>query len=162
MLCYNVSLDYKHMVIDMSNEEKVVEERVGWGKTTRWNEGEKSPNPNGRPKGKKSVKPRSKMRSTLAQLYPLSKSAISILEESLKVKSKEELSAVDRERISTAKFVVKAIESLNASCLKEELAVLGIREKDKDMADEIEVDQSEEETTSRFSMTMLPTAEDLH
>lgn len=137
------------------------EERKGWGKTTRWNPGE-CPNENGRGKGVRNTKPRSKMRSTLAQLYPLTKSAVSIIEESLKQKTKEEMSATDKDRLSTAKFVIKAIESINASCLREEMAILGIREKDKDKAEVLEDNQSEDEGVSkRFSMTMLPAPSDL-
>lgn len=137
-------------------------EKKVWGGDTQFAKGV-SGNAAGRPRGSKNSKPRSQMRSTLAQLYPLSKQAIAIIEESLKKKTKEEMTAVDKERLATARFVVKAIESINASCLREEMTIMGIREKDERAADEVMEELEQDEVApSRFSLNMLPTEEDLH
>lgn len=123
-----------------------------------------SGNTAGRTKGVRNLKPRSKMRTTLYGLYQMQPEALVVIKEALKVKSKEEKALLDKDRVDAAKFVIKAIESLNNSCLKEELIILGLREKNEENAEDIEDNQSSEEEApvSRFSMTMLPKPEDLH
>lgn len=149
----------------MSDNEDVGESPIR--KTTRsettWKPGE-SANPEGRVKGSKNAKPRSKMRSTLAKLYSLEKEACEIIRLSLQppIKEKDENGKdigtkpqVDKTQLDTAKFVVKAIESFNNTCLKEELAILGIKMKDEPAGDDLEKNQEAPlEVPQGFSMDM--------
>ena len=149
----------------MSDNEDVGESPIR--KTTRsettWKPGE-SANPEGRVKGSKNAKPRSKMRSTLAKLYSLEKEACEIIRLSLQtpIKEKDENGKeigtkpqVDKVQLDTAKFVVKAIESFNNTCLKEELAILGIKMKDEPAGDDLEKNQEAPlEVPQGFSMDM--------
>jgi hypothetical protein len=127
---------------------------------TSW-KGGVSANPNGRPKGVKNAKPRSKMRSTLTKLYTLEKDAVDIIRDSLKVKKDAEGNKVetDKTQLDTAKFVIKAIESFNNTCLREEMAIVGIRAKDDNAANELEENQSVASepavNTGNFSMDMV-------
>lgn len=116
----------------------------------------KSGNPNGRPtKGneKANAKPRSKMRSTLSKLYELEGLACEVIKEHLERKDAKKTDE-EKSRLDVAKFVIKSIESLNNTCLREELAVLGIREKNQEAADDIEANNAVEETPSKFSMEL--------
>lgn len=129
--------------------------------STKWAAGE-SANPEGRPKGVRNVKPRSKMRNTLSRLYSLQNDAIDIIKESLKPPARDKDGnkiEVDRTQLDTAKFVVKAIESYNNNCLKEELAILGIKDKDPEAGKNLEESQEDKDPKSNFSMDMeaLPT-----
>lgn len=149
----------------MSDNEDVGESPIR--KTTRsettWKPGE-SANPEGRVKGSKNTKPRSKMRSTLAKLYSLEKEACEIIRLSLQppIKEKDENGKeigtkpqVDKVQLDTAKFVVKAIESFNNTCLKEELAILGIKMKDEASGNDLEENQEIPlEVPQGFSMDM--------
>lgn len=149
----------------MSYNEDVGESPIR--KTTRsettWKPGE-SANPEGRVKGSKNAKPRSKMRSTLAKLYSLEKEACEIIRLSLQppIKEKDENGKdigtkpqVDKVQLDTAKFVVKAIESFNNTCLKEEMAILGIKMKDEASGNELEENQEDKvEAPQGFSMDM--------
>lgn len=104
---------------------------------TRWESG-KSANPNGRPKG--TGKPKSRMRSTLTKLYAIQGDAIDVLEQVIKKGDKAQLT---KEQIEAAKFVVKSIESLNNTCLREEMDIQKIREKNADAASDLEKNQEE-------------------
>lgn len=123
-----------------------------------WKAGE-SANPAGRPKGSKNTKPRSKMRSTLTKLYTLQADAVDIIRESLKAPVKGSQKVVDKTQLDTAKFVIKAIESLNNTCLREEMAIMGVRVKDSDAAEVLAAGQRDEdpkaEELGTFSMEMV-------
>ena len=117
-----------------------------------WQAGQ-SANPAGRPKGSKNSRPRSKMRTTLTKLYTLQADAIEIIKESLKKKP-----VVDKTQLDTAKFVIKAIESLNNTCLREEMAILGVKHKDANDGNTLAENQLEESKSERmksFSMDQV-------
>ncbi len=125
-------------------------------KNQLWKKGDPSPNPNGRRgngnnAGKKG-KPRSRMRNTLGKLYELEALAVEVIKEHLERKDAKKTDE-EKSRLDVAKFVVKSIESYNNTCLREELAILGVREKNEKNADDLEDNQSvEDAATSRFSM----------
>lgn len=137
--------------------EDVGESPIRKGNDTTWQAGE-SANPSGRPKGKRSVKPRSKMRTTLSKLYDLQPDAIQIIKDSMKPKfdSEGKKIEVDKVILETAKYVVNKIESLNNSCLKEEMAIVGLKMKDNEAGDEIEKNQDDVPAPSNFSLDMIP------
>lgn len=116
-----------------------------------------SGNKNGRPKAgtEKTLKgkPRSKMRSTLSKLYDLEGLACDVIKEHLERKDSKKTDE-EKSRLDVAKFVIKSIESLNNTCLREELAVIGLREKNKEAADEVEDSQSVEPAGQNFSLEM--------
>lgn len=125
-------------------------------RTTVWQSGE-SPNPEGRPRGKRNVKPRSKMRTTLSKLYDLQKDATDIIRDSLlpKYDSEGKKIEIDKTVLETAKFVINKIESLNNSCLKEEMAIIGIKLKDKESGNDLETNQDVDIPEAvNFSMDM--------
>lgn len=136
-----------------------IDEDVGESpiRTTVWQAGE-SANPEGRPKGKRNVKPRSRMRTTLSKLYDLQKDATDIIRDSLlpKLDADGKKIDIDKSVLETAKFVINKIESLNNSCLKEEMAIIGIKLKDQESGIELERNQDVEETPVNFSMDMPP------
>ena len=135
------------------DKEVPVKKRMG---NPAWVKGGSSPNENGRPtKGneKANAKPRSKMRSTLSKLYELESLACEVIKEHLERKDANKTDS-EKSRLDVAKFVIKSIESLNNTCLREELAVLGIREKNQEAADDIEANNAIEEAPSKFSMEL--------
>lgn len=138
------------------SEEDVGESPI---RATVWQSGE-SANPDGRPKGKRNVKPRSKMRTTLSKLYDLQKDATDIIRDSLLPKRDVDGNKieVDKTVLETAKFVINKIESLNNSCLKEEMAIIGIKLKDQESGNELERNQDVDlPTPLNFSLDMPPT-----
>jgi hypothetical protein len=62
-----------------------------------------------------------------------------------------------KEKVDTALKVIKAIESYNNTCLKEELAILGVREKDTQGANDLEDNQADTTTPPGFSMDLEDT-----
>lgn len=139
-----------------------IEEDVGESpiRATVWQAGE-SANPEGRPKGKRNVKPRSKMRTTLSKLYDLQKDATDIIRDSLlpKYDAEGKKIEVDKTVLETAKFVINKIESLNNSCLKEEMAIIGIKLKDQESGNDLERNQDVEVPPElNFSLDMPPAA----
>lgn len=144
-------------------EEDIGESPIRKTNETSWQAGE-SANPAGRAKGSRNAKPRSKMRTTLAKLYTLEKDAIDVIRESLVVRKndKGEKIEVDKTQLETAKYVVNKIESLNNSCLKEEMAILGVKTKDQEGGDMLEKNQDVEPAVqSNFSMNMEETTSKL-
>lgn len=116
-----------------------------------------SGNPAGRPKGSGKKNPRSKMRTQLAKLCELQPDALEILRISMTGKnSAGEPTTMTKEKVDMAKFVVNKIESLNNTCLREEMAILGVRDKgNEEGANQLEDNQSEAATaTGAFSMDM--------
>jgi len=116
-----------------------------------------SGNPAGRPKGSGKKNPRSKMRTQLVKLCGLQDDALEIIRISMTGKnSSGEKVQVTKDKVDMAKFVVKSIESLNNTCLREEMAILGVRDKGNDEgARQLEDNQSETATsTGAFSLDM--------
>lgn len=115
-----------------------------------------SGNPAGRPKGTGKKNPRSKMRTQLAKLCELQPDALEILRISMTGKnSAGEPATMTKEKVDMAKFVVNKIESLNNTCLREEMAILGVRDKGNDEgARQLEDNQADATTTGAFSMDM--------
>lgn len=119
-----------------------------------------SGNPAGRPKGSKRA--RSKMRGTLTKLYAIEEDAIELIRQEMTGKDKDgnKVDPPAKNKVDMAKFIVKAIESLNNTCLREEMAIMGVRDKNKENADELEANQAitEHATDSgMFSLDMPPT-----
>lgn len=142
--------------MSLTIEEDIGESPIG--NDTRWEVGQ-SGNPNGRPKGKANSKPRSKMRTTLAKLYGIQAEAIELIRQQMTGKdvNGKAVDAPSKDKVDMAKFVVKTIESLNNTCLREEALILGIREKgDVVGATQLEENQSQQtaEDTGAFSMDM--------
>lgn len=116
-----------------------------------------SGNPAGRPKGSGKKHPRSKMRTQLVKLCGLQDDALEILRISMTGKnSAGEEVTIEKDKVDMAKFVVKSIESLNNTCLREEMAILGVRDKgDSEGASQLADNQSEKATsTGAFSLDM--------
>lgn len=117
-----------------------------------------SGNPAGRPKGSGKKHPRSKMRTQLVKLCGLQDDALEIIRISMTGKNSagEVVKDMAKEKVDMAKFVVKSIESLNNTCLREEMAILGVREKgDNEGASQLTDNQSETATsTGVFSLDM--------
>lgn len=126
----------------------------------RWEAGQ-SGNPGGRPKGK--GKPRSKMRTTLSKLYTIQADAIELIRQQMTGKDSDgkPVEAPAKDKVDMAKFVVKTIESLNNTCLREEALILGIREKgNPEGAKDLEESQSQTaEETGAFSMDLVDSDE---
>lgn len=114
-----------------------------------------SGNPAGRPKGIKN-KPRSRMRTTLEKLYSIQEDAIETLRHELTGKDKDgnPVKAPSKTKVDMAKFVVKAIESYNNTCLREENLILGVKEKDPEGASQLEDNQKEPVPQIGFSLEM--------
>lgn len=142
--------------MSLAIEEDVGESPIG--NDTKWETGI-SGNPNGRPKGKPNAKPRSKMRTTLSKLYTIQGEAIELIRQQMTGKDSngKPVEAPAKDRVDMAKFVVKTIESLNNTCLREEALILGVREKgDVAGAEALEENQSQQSAvdTGAFSMDM--------
>lgn len=132
------------------NEEGRRLPKTAWGKGV-------SGNARGRPKAgteKIKGKPRSKMRNTLSKVYSLESIAVENIDKFLKMEEGD-LTPLQKNQLDMSKWVVKTIESLNNTCLREEMAILGIREKNQENADTLEDNQSiEDAVTSKFSMEL--------
>lgn len=127
----------------MSNIEEDSVEDVGDSpiNSHRWKAGT-SGNEAGKPKGTKNLKPRSRMRQTLTKLYEIQGPAIDVLNQVITGKDKDgRKTELTKEQIEAAKFVVKSIESLNITCLKEEMDILKVRQLDEKGADDLEKNQ---------------------
>lgn len=137
----------------MSNKEKFMRE-------TTWKKGCESPNPYGRkgnpdkPKGVKG-KPISKLRATISKLRELEPKALENIRMSIEGED------VDKESLATSKWLVSTVVSTVKAALSEELAIHGIRQKDNELADEVEKEQEAEEPVVKFSLVQLPTQKDL-
>lgn len=144
------------MTDDFDDKEEVDESPLH---STRFQPGQ-SGNPAGRPKG--SGKAKSRMRTTLKKLYEIESDAVELLRQSMTGKDKNgnPVSAPAKDKVDMAKFVVKAIESYNNTCLREEMAIIGIRDKGNEKgADELESNQASEkaENSGTFSMDLEET-----
>lgn len=121
-----------------------------------------SGNPAGRPKGGKNGKPRSKMRTTLAKLYEIQGPAIELVRQALTGKDANGNVCVapDKDKVDMAKWVVTKIESLNNTCLREEMAIQGVRSKNAEDAAALEENQQETSKaheTGNFSLDLVET-----
>lgn len=123
-----------------------------------------SGNPAGRPKG--SGKPKSRMRTTLKKLYDIEGDAVELIRQSMTGKDKDgnKVEAPPKEKVEMAKFVVKAIESYNNTCLREEMAIIGVRDKgNSESADELEANQQSELATESGAFSLdMPTPTTQH
>lgn len=144
----------------MNHFEDMGESPLHEERDTRFRPGQ-SGNPAGRPKGTGKKNPRSKMRTQLAKLCELQPDALEILRISMTGKnSNGEPATMSKEKVDMAKFVVNKIESLNNTCLREEMAILGVRDKgDSEGAKQLEDNQKEADATSTgaFSLDMATT-----
>lgn len=139
----------------MSQHEHMGESPLQEDRDTRFQPGV-SGNPSGRPKGSRSA-PKSKMRTQLMRLCELQEDALEILRISMTGKNSagEEVKAPAKDKVDMAKFIVNKIESLNKTCLSEELAILGVRNKGDDLgATQLEDNQKEAAATGAFSLDM--------
>lgn len=141
----------------MSHNDDMGESPLYEERDTRFKPGV-SGNPNGRPKGTGKKAPKSKMRAQLVKLCTLQDDALEILRISMTGKNSagEVVTNITKEKVDMAKFVVKSIESLNNTCLREELAILGVRDKgNEEGASQLETNQQDEATqTGAFSLDM--------
>ena len=115
-----------------------------------------SGNPGGRPKGSKN-KPRSRMRTTLEKLYTIQDDAIETIRQQLTGKDKDgnAVKAPTKDKVEISKFVIKAIESYNNTCLAEEKLILGVKDKDPDGAKALTENQEDiPKPPEGFSMEM--------
>lgn len=121
-------------------------------RSSSWKPNE-SGNKNGRPRG--TGKPVSKLRSTLARLREIEPMAL----ENIK-KSVEGDTDIDKEVLANSRWVVSTSVTVLKAAMQEELAIHGIREKNTELADEMETEQSTEPSVI-FSLNMLPEPKDL-
>lgn len=117
-----------------------------------------SGNPAGRPKGSGTKRPRSKMRTQLAKLCELQPDALEIIRISMTGKNSagQVVDKPSKDKVEIAKFVVTKIESLNNTCLKEEMAILGVAKGDAEGAKVLSENQQEATDTGAFSLDMAP------
>lgn len=127
--------------------------KESYTRETSWKKGSPSPNPSGRPKG--TGKPVSKLRSTIAKLRELETKSLENIRRSVEGED------MDKEVLASSKWVISTTIATVKAALSEELAVHGIRQKDAELADEVEKDQAEEETQVKFSLVQLPVKADL-
>lgn len=140
------------------NSDEMGESPLHEDRNTRFQPGV-SGNPAGRPKGSGSKNPRSKMRSQLVKLCELQPDALEILRISMTGKNSAGVVTAQpsKEKIDMAKFIVNKIESLNNTCLREEMAILGVANKGDDAgARQLEENQKEPDVTNNgaFSLDM--------
>lgn len=120
-----------------------------------------SGNPNGRPKGSGAKRPKSKMRGQLDQMCKLQPDALEIVRQQMTGKDSDGniVPQPSKEKVDIAKYILNKIESINNSCLREELAILGVQKNDKEGAAMLEENQQQTEVATAsglFSMD-LPT-----
>lgn len=142
------------MISEDMGESPLHEER-----DTRFQPGT-SGNPAGRPKGSGSKNPRSKMRTQLVQMCKLLPDALETIGISMTGMDSngKVVPMPSKERLDMAKFIVNKIESLNNTCLREEMAILGVRDKgDVEGARQLSDNQKEPDATSTgaFSLEMV-------
>ncbi|MNQ40506.1 hypothetical protein D3C85_541610 [compost metagenome] len=97
---------------------------------------------------------KSSMRKTLLEkLEAMCPAALKNLEDSVSGKQ------VDKEVLSTSKFVIANVVTVNKACVAEEATLNGLRTE----MDKLEEDAQEDEpeVKSKFSLTVLPTKKDL-
>lgn len=109
-------------------------------------------NRNGAPPGPRLK--RSKLRKTEEKLLAMQDLAFENLDKSLKGEE------IDKERVSTSRWVVNTLATISKSALAEEVTINNLRIGLKDGENEDQEDKDEEPVT-RFSLQMLPTPKDL-
>ena len=116
-----------------------------------------SGNPAGRPKGSGKGRPRSKMRTQLSKTCELQEDALEIMRITMTGKNSQGIAVASpaKEKVDAAKFVLNKIESLNNSCLREEMAILGVRDKgNAEGAKQLEENQQDAASTGVFSLDL--------
>lgn len=125
----------------------------------------RSGNPSGRPlKGQEKnadpvIKKQSKLRTTEKKLHRLTPQAMINIEKSVKGET------VDKEVLTTSKWVVTTAAAISKQAMMEELEINGIKDKlaQKEIEDS-QADDEEGEGLAAFSLDIvtLPTKDDLH
>lgn len=99
---------------------------------------------------------KSPLRKTLAKLQELEPHALALIEKSVKEQE------VDREALTTSKWLVTNLMSLTKAAIAEEDVINGLRlELDKAEQEEDEKEAEELNPTTRFSLHCLPSSKDL-
>lgn len=108
-----------------------------------------SGNPAGRPKGSGTKRPRSKMRTQLAKMCELQPEALEIIRIGMTGKNSagEKVDRPSKEEMDLAKFTINKIESLNSSCLREEMAIIGVANKGDTEGARV-LDENQQEATA--------------
>lgn len=111
---------------------------------TLWKKGDRSPNPNGRPKG--TGKPISGLRSTLGKLRELEAKCIenisAVVNGMHKGDKEKDISEVDKQMLETSKWVISTISSMSRAASGEEELRWNIRRQ----AEEAEKEEKKEGT----------------
>lgn len=111
------------------------------------------------PEQKEAKKKLSKLRATEKKLLNLNPKALRVISASLDGESLDG-KEIDKEQVATAKWIVNTTITVSKAAMSEEIAILGV--KDVSAQNELEERQAEdgiEDSTPRFSMTMLAEAE---
>lgn len=113
-------------------------------------------NKNGAPPGPRVRK--SKMRSLEDDMLKLKTKAMENVGKVIEGKEEE----VGKEQLTTSRWLLGQLVSVNKACVTEELAMHNIKMKNKEAAEELEESQAaEEEAPVKFSLVQLPTKSDL-
>lgn len=121
----------------------------------RFPKGNTCGNKNGAPPGPRVRK--SKMRSLEDDMLKLKTKAMENVGKVIEGKEDE----VGKEQLTTSRWLLGQLVTVNKACVTEELAMHNIKMKNKEAADELEEAQAEEEVVTRFSLVQLPTKQDL-
>lgn len=101
---------------------------------------------------------KSKMRSLEDDMLKLKTKAM----ENIKKAIDGEEESIGKEQLTTSRWLLGQLVTVNKACVTEELAMHNIKMKNKEAAEELEEAQAEEEQPAvRFSLVQLPTKNDL-
>ena len=100
---------------------------------------------------------KSKMRSLEDDMLKLKTKAM----ENIKKAIDGEEETIGKEQLTTSRWLLGQLVTVNKACVTEELAMHNIKMKNKEVAEELEEAQAEEEPQVRFSLIQLPTKQDL-
>lgn len=108
-------------------------------------------------KPKRNPKKQSKLRRTESQLLRLNAKALETIEKSVSGDV-----TVDKEVLTTCKWVISTTTAVSKAALAEELGIASLKSKeDREDAESSQESDEDEETLVVFSTTMLPTQADL-
>lgn len=127
----------------MSSEEK----KRGRGNPNFY-KGMKSANPDGRPVGTTNTLKRSRLRTTENKLNALTPEALTVIEKSLRGEEN------DKDKVSTAKWIIQSVVTTNKAALAEEITINGLSKGKEEM----EQAQSED-SAPRFTMDFVSDSE---
>jgi len=147
----------------MSEEDKPVKKERVKGKpgNPAFYKGMPSNNPTGLDvngdKPKRNPKKQSKLRRTESQLLRLNAKALETIEKSVSGDV-----TVDKEVLTTCKWVITTTTTVSKAALAEELGIANLKSKeDREDAESSQESEDDEDTLVVFSTTMLPTQADL-